>query len=179
MAQTTKRGTVNKQFKGDKKSSCRVFAQRDRHSKYAFTWSVTLLWLSGEGQAPSPDPSPRKKLWKFKIIQHKVVMEWVQYSQKIRICAHFAVIIWLNINGCIDAECVQYVPVRTHWIRLDWDSERPSIDKLPNTWGLTHCKVQICIRPSWCHCYSVSLAPVNPDWFYLPGFFLRATAYML
>ena len=31
-------------------------------------------------------------------------------------------------------------------------------------------KVQICIWPSWCHCHSLSLAPVNPDWFYLPGF---------
>ena len=23
---------------------------------------------------------------------------------------------------------------------------------------------------SWCHCHSLSLAPVNPDWFYFPGF---------
>ena len=29
-------------------------------------------------------------------------------------------------------------------------------------WG----EVQICIWPSWCHCHSLSLAPVNPDWFY-------------
>jgi len=28
---------------------------------------------------------------------------------------------------------------------------------------------QICIWPNWCHCHSLSLAPVNPDWFYLPG----------
>jgi len=27
-------------------------------------------------------------------------------------------------------------------------------------------EVQICIWPSWCHCHSLSLAPVNPDWFY-------------
>ena len=33
-------------------------------------------------------------------------------------------------------------------------------------WG----EVQICIWPSWCHCHSLSLAPVNPDWFYLSGF---------
>jgi len=33
-------------------------------------------------------------------------------------------------------------------------------------WG----EVQICIWLSWCHCDSLSLAPVNPDWFYLPGF---------
>jgi len=28
---------------------------------------------------------------------------------------------------------------------------------------------QICIWPSRCHCHSLSLAPVNPDWFYLSG----------
>jgi len=27
-----------------------------------------------------------------------------------------------------------------------------------------------CIWPSRCYCHSLSLAPVNPDWFYLPGF---------
>jgi len=26
---------------------------------------------------------------------------------------------------------------------------------------------QICVWPSRCHYHSVSLAPVNPDWFYL------------
>jgi len=31
-------------------------------------------------------------------------------------------------------------------------------------------EVQTCIWPSRCHCHSPSLAPVNPDWFYLPGF---------
>jgi len=30
-------------------------------------------------------------------------------------------------------------------------------------------EVQTCIRPSWCHCHSLSVAPVNPDWFYLSG----------
>jgi len=33
-------------------------------------------------------------------------------------------------------------------------------------WG----KVQICIWPSWWHGHSLSLAPLNRDWFYLPGF---------
>jgi len=32
--------------------------------------------------------------------------------------------------------------------------------------GCVWVKVQICIWPNWCHCYSLSLAPVNPDWFY-------------
>jgi len=38
--------------------------------------------------------------------------------------------------------------------------------------GMVIClvKVQICMWPSWCCCHSLSLAPVNADWFYLPGF---------
>ena len=32
-------------------------------------------------------------------------------------------------------------------------------------WLSLQGKVQICIWPSWCHCHSLSLAPVNPDWF--------------
>jgi len=35
-----------------------------------------------------------------------------------------------------------------------------------SVWG----EVYICIWPSWCHCHSLSLAPVNPDWCYVPGF---------
>jgi len=35
--------------------------------------------------------------------------------------------------------------------------------------------VQICIWPSRCYCHLLSLAPVNPDWFYLPGFYLSGT----
>ena len=34
-----------------------------------------------------------------------------------------------------------------------------------SVWG----EVQICIWPSRCHSHSLSLAPVNPDWFYLSG----------
>ena len=37
-------------------------------------------------------------------------------------------------------------------------------------WLCVWVKVPICIWPSWWHCHSLSLDPVNPDWFYLPGF---------
>jgi len=40
-------------------------------------------------------------------------------------------------------------------------------------WG----EVQICIWPSWCHCHSLSLAPVNPDWFYQNGSAFLVPAY--
>ena len=48
---------------------------------------------------------------------------------------------------------------------------RPVKNWVVGCWrGCVWVKVQICIWPSWCHCHSLSLAPVNPDWFYLPGF---------
>jgi len=34
-----------------------------------------------------------------------------------------------------------------------------------SVWG----KLQICIWPNWCHCHWLSLAPINPNWFYLSG----------
>jgi len=36
-------------------------------------------------------------------------------------------------------------------------------------WLSVWSELQICISPSWCHCHSLSLAPVNPDRFYQNG----------
>ena len=44
-------------------------------------------------------------------------------------------------------------------------------------WLCVWVKVQICIWPSSCHCHSLSVAPVNPDWFYLPGFIFLLPAH--
>jgi len=41
-------------------------------------------------------------------------------------------------------------------------------------WG----EVQINMWPSRCHCHSLSLAPVNPDWFYLPEFTVLVPAHL-
>jgi len=45
-------------------------------------------------------------------------------------------------------------------------------------WLCVWVMVQICIWPSWCHCHSLSLVPVNPDLFYLPGFTFLVSAYL-
>jgi len=34
-------------------------------------------------------------------------------------------------------------------------------------WLSVWSEVEICVWSSWCHCHSLSLAPVNPGWFYL------------
>jgi len=44
-------------------------------------------------------------------------------------------------------------------------------------WLYVWVKVQICISPSFCHCHSLSLAAVNPDSFYLPGFIFLVPAH--
>jgi len=52
-----------------------------------------------------------------------------------------------------------------------WLRGRKDIQRVKNlscgilAWSCVWAMVQICIWPSWCHCYSLSLAPVNPDWF--------------
>jgi len=56
---------------------------------------------------------------------------------------------------------------------VGWQEGHPACKKLSGgmlAWLSVSVKVQICIWPSRCHCYSLSLASVNPDWFYLPGF---------
>jgi len=45
-------------------------------------------------------------------------------------------------------------------------------------WLCVWDEVQICIWPSRCHCHSLSLAPVNPDWFYLAGFTFLVPAHL-
>jgi len=61
---------------------------------------------------------------------------------------------------------------------VGWQEGHPARKKLSGgmlVWLCVWVKVQICIWPSWCHCHSLSLAPINPDWFYLSGFFLSGT----
>jgi len=53
-----------------------------------------------------------------------------------------------------------------------WQEVHPACKKLSGgvlEWLSLLGEVQICIWPSWCHCHSLSFAPVNPDWFYLSG----------
>jgi len=49
-----------------------------------------------------------------------------------------------------------------------WQEVHPTCKK--TEWygaGVVICLGQSadCIWPSWCHCHSLSLTPVNPDWF--------------
>jgi len=53
---------------------------------------------------------------------------------------------------------------------VEWQEVHLACKKLSGgvlAWLCVWGEAQICSR---CHCHSLSLAPVNPDWFYLPVF---------
>ena len=58
-----------------------------------------------------------------------------------------------------------------------WQEGHPVCKKL--SCGMLACwvKVQTCTWPTWCHCHSLSLVPVNLEWFYLPGFTFLVSAH--
>jgi len=61
-------------------------------------------------------------------------------------------------------------PFSASMLLVVWQEGHLACKKLSGgmlVWLCLWVKVQICIWPSWCHCNSLSLAPVNPDWFYL------------
>ena len=75
---------------------------------------------------------------------------------------------------------VWILTVKVGWINsfgaltllVGWQEGHRACKKLSGgilSWLCVWVKVQICIWPSWCHCHSLSLAPVNPDWVYLSG----------
>jgi len=61
-----------------------------------------------------------------------------------------------------------------------WAAGRASSCKKTEWWDVgvfMCCEVQICTWTRRCHCHSLSLASVNPDWFHLPGFTLLVLAH--
>jgi len=63
---------------------------------------------------------------------------------------------------------------------VGWQEGHPACKKLSGgvlAWLSVWSEVQICISPSGFHCHSLSLAPVNPDWFYQNGSAFLVPAY--
>jgi len=55
---------------------------------------------------------------------------------------------------------------------VEWQEGHPACKKLSGgvlAWLSVWGEMQIYIWPSRCHCHSLSLASVNPDWFYQYG----------
>jgi len=87
-----------------------------------------------------------------------------------------------DIYYCLYTECYDCGMMNKHCMLIlpsvlwrCWLGGRKGIRRVKKlSCGMFAClcvwvKVQICIWPSWCHCHSLSVAPVNLDSFYLSG----------
>jgi len=75
-----------------------------------------------------------------------------------------------KILQCAGGGCAAFSALM---LLVGWQEGHSACKKLSGgmlVWLCVRVKVQIWIWPSWCHCHSLSLAPVNPHWYYLPGF---------
>jgi len=103
----------------------------------------------------------RKKTWNIIcvcILLQKNVSETKLSAFRPSICFVFK---------CVPILCLQYFDT------VGWHEGHPACKKLSGgmlAWLYVWVNMQTYKWPSWCHCHSLSLAPVNPDWFYLPGF---------
>ena len=76
-----------------------------------------------------------------------------------------------RLIGCVAVNNFPVLSALT--LLVGWQERHLACNKLSDEmleWLFVWGEVQICVCPSWCHCHSLSLAPVNPDWFYLSGF---------
>ena len=62
----------------------------------------------------------------------------------------------------------EFAPISTLMLLVCWQEGHPAYENQSGgvlAWLSVWGELQICIWPSWCHCHSLSLAPVNPHWF--------------
>ena len=84
------------------------------------------------------------------VMPSNVPSRWSAFSQ------HFPLFFKARVRFF---DTVRLVPGRVS------DPHKVSGGMMASVWS----EVQTCIWSSWCHCLSLSLASVNPDWFYLSG----------
>ena len=93
----------------------------------------------------------------------ELLRKYIKYSQNM---------LDLSLRENITDDLLIYLLPSMLW--GSWFGSRKGIRPVKNwvvvAWLCVCVKVQIYIWHSWCHCHSLSLAPVNTDWFYLPRF---------
>ena len=153
--------------------------QLQNMNSYTNSWSVptfcvhcgitqaTILQLSGLCLGQSRWAGTRMVMW------HHLAQNNLTSIPLTHMTKNFKCVTWRD-----------HAPLRDGLSSVDWDFSaltllvgrqegHPACKKLSGgmlAWLCVWVKVQICIQPSWCHCHSLSLAAVNPDWFYFPGF---------
>ena len=115
--------------------------------------------------------------------QFAVARLWIMSSAALKLWSVMLVSVMSTVQMCEKMFCLWFFPY-WQWITLPsvlwrcWLGGRKGIrpvEKLSSevlAWLSVWSEVQICIRPSWCHCHSLSLAPVKstlvlPFWYRL------------
>ena len=130
------RGHVHTQFVGchPKANACHGQPVHNSHYRH-FQGSELLKWVTW------PDHTPVRKP------QSHIAYQFTK-SNDFSFSPHYAAVLCLQ---CFDA--------------VGWAAERASGRKKLSgevlAWLSVWNKVQTCIQPSWCHCHSLSLAPVK------------------
>jgi len=78
----------------------------------------------------------------------------------------------INLKGVLKVTWYLFIAISAMTLLVVRQEGHPACKKLSGgmlAWLSVWDEMQICIWPSRCHCHSLSLAPVNPDWLYLSG----------
>jgi len=77
-------------------------------------------------------------------------------------------LVWHMKSDAFESRWISALTLLTGWQEGHLDCKKT--EWWNAAWLCVWVKVQICIWPSWCQCRLLCLAPVNPEWFYFPGF---------
>ena len=94
--------------------------------------------------------------------------------------SHKMVVLVVVVCGLICCSVCQRLAFSALMLVVGRQEWHPACKKLSGgmlAWLCVWVMVQICISPSWCHCHSLSVAPVNPGWFYQNGSAFLVPAY--
>jgi len=145
---------------------------------FARNWnnSAQLYSSSSKGRGTRGTCSPPKNKFLLTVIGHlgwKFSDYMLVLCQELHIWTHNRQIFqWLPLSPSKGDPFYWMIMVLWHsassvlTLLVGWQEGHPACKKLSGgmlAWLCVLVKVQICIWPSYCH--SLSLAPVNPDWF--------------
>jgi len=118
-------------------------------------------------QARCPSCRPTNSVKALKACKSTEGIGWYYINWILGICKH-----WVSVDIIIAQILVTVYAFSALTLLVGPQEGHPACKKLSGgmlAWLCVWVKVQICIWPGWCQCHSLSLAPVNPDWFYLSG----------
>jgi len=149
----------------------------EQHGVYVLNYinencRIYTQWIVGNGGKTS-------KNW---MDSHLVNANWQTTESKyVTISSGFCILYSVDQLICCTAYSKKSFVSSALMVLVGQQEGHPACKKLSGgvlAWLSVWGEVQICVWPSRCHCHSLSLAPVNPDWSYLPGFTFLVPAHL-